>query len=274
MIRNSLLTATAVLLAACASQSPASHEEAQGAANIVASPAVAGPAERAWGASAGKPVAFKEGTDEDSWSFGYSWPAQANAIAPLDAILRARKDKVRAERRGYWEEAQTECPPDAASCMNHYYEEHWAVVTDLAQWLSLSSTVETYSGGAHGNQGFDALLWDKRAEKMREATELFQSERAFSDAVRADFCKALDKERAKRRDNSGVEGFDDCFDPTDAVIILGSSNAKAFDRIGFLIAPYLAGPYVEGDYEVTLPITAMLLSKVKAEFRDSFVVAK
>ena len=53
---------------------------------------------------------------------------------------------------------------------------------------------------------------------------------------------------------------------------IGSSSGKAFDRVGFLIAPYLAGPYVEGSYEVTLPLTPGLLATVKPQYRASFVV--
>jgi len=225
-------------------------------------------------ARSGKPVSFEEGSDGDSWFFSYSWPAQAKAIAPLDALLRARKDKVRAEVRADWRAAKTECPPDSGACTTRSYEEDWQVVADLPDWLSLSSAIGTYSGGAHGNHGFDALLWDKRTGKARATTDLFESKRAFNDAVRAEFCAALNKERAQRREGEELELFEDCFDPTDAVVIFGSSNGKAFDRIGFLIAPYLAGPYVEGDYEVTLPVTAKVLAQVKPQFRASFVAAK
>jgi hypothetical protein len=259
MIRNSVLAAAVLLLAACASQTPAASAAAD---------------ENGAGAQPGKVVTFKESADEDTWSFGYSRPAQANAIAPLDALLLSRKDKVRAERRGFWEEARSDCPPDAVSCMSHYYEEHWAVVADLPRWLSLSASIESYSGGAHGNLGFDALLWDKVAGKLREPSELFQSKRLFVDAVRAEFCAALDKERAERRGGDSMSGFDECPDPTETVIVLGSSNGMAIDQIGFLIAPYIAGPYVEGAYDVTLPVTPQVLSKVKREFRGSFAEAK
>ena len=91
--------------------------------------------------------------------------------------------------------------------------------------------------------------------------------------MQADFCKALNKERAARREGEQMELFEDCIDPTEAVIILGSSNRRVFDRIGFLIAPYLAGPYVEGDYEVTLPVTPAVLAKVKPQYRSSFAAA-
>jgi hypothetical protein len=39
-----------------------------------------------------------------------------------------------------------------------------------------------------------------------------------------------------------------------------------------LVAPYNAGPYAEGSYEVTVPVTPEILALVKAEYRDSFAV--
>jgi hypothetical protein len=54
-------------------------------------------------------------------------------------------------------------------------------------------------------------------------------------------------------------------------VILGSKSHKGFDRIGFLIAPYNAGPYAEGSYEVTLPVTAAVVAAAKPEYRAAFV---
>lgn len=269
MDRKTLLAVFALVLAGCASQSPASDGDTGAGPAAVASATVAGGEEQAI------PVTARdEDVSTETYNFEYSYPAAAGAIPGvrewLDGDLDARKTEL-AEMAVEGQQASK----DSGFPFNRYdFLKGWEVVTDLPAWLSLSAGFSTYTGGAHPNHGYDALLWDKRAEKMREATELFQSERAFSDALRADFCKALNKERAERRDSTGIEGFDECVEPTETVIILGSSNGKAFDRIGFLIAPYIAGPYVEGSYEVTLPVTATVLSKVKAEFRDSFVVAK
>ncbi|MCB2048729.1 MAG: DUF3298 and DUF4163 domain-containing protein [Novosphingobium sp.] len=268
MTRKTLLTGLALVLAGCSSQSPAAGEEARDGPTTAAS---ASPAKEK---TAIPVTARAEAVSTDSYSFSYSYPSAAGVIPGvkewLDADLAARKSYIADLAKEGRKASQNDGFP-----FNPYdFELGWDVVTDLPAWLSLSASFSTYTGGAHPNHGFDALLWDKRAGKMREATELFQSERAFSDVVRADFCKALDKERAEKRDSQGIDGFDECIEPTEAVIILGSSNGKAFNRIGFLIAPYIAGPYVEGTYEVTLPVTEKVLSKVKAEFRPSFVVAK
>jgi hypothetical protein len=272
MVRNGLLTVAAAALAACASQSPASRSDpGEGATKgeaTAGAPATTSAAETI-------PVAARsESVSTESYSFDYAYPAAAGVIPGVKAVLDADLAKHRKQIAQSAAEGKRLAEKEDYPFNSYSFSKGWDVVTDLPAWLSLSAAIGGYEGGAHGYQGFDSLLWDKRAGKLRTPTELFQSERAFVDAVRTDFCSALDKERAERRENEKLDGFDECVDPTEAVVILGSSNGKAFDRIGFLIAPYLAGPYVEGDYEVTLPVTPALLAKVKPQYRSSFVAGK
>ena len=95
--------------------------------------------------------------------------------------------------------------------------------------------------------------------------------------MRTRFCAALDRQRADKRGQpldpkrSGL--FEDCLDPAGQVVILGSADHAHFTRIGFLMGPYAAGPYVEGDYEVTLPVTPAVLSAVRPQYRAAFAVA-
>lgn len=152
------------------------------------------------------------------------------------------------------------------------------MVTETPAWLSLSSTISTYTGGAHGMYWFHTILWDKQAERQREPQELFISKQALAKAIQPEFCRQLDRQRAKKRGEPVKQGSDDpfakCLDPTDYVVILGSSDGKAFDRIGVLVPPYEAGPYAEGSYEVTLPVTPAILAAVKPGFRSSFAAAR
>ena len=152
----------------------------------------------------------------------------------------------------------------------------WKVVTDLPGWLSLSTEVDSFEGGAHPNHAFDAMVWDKAAGQRRDAADLFISKQKFSSVIRAEFCRQIDKQREEKRGepvNRGSEElFNDCIDPLDSTVILGSSNRRTFDRIGVLVAPYEAGAYAEGSYEATLPVTAAVLAAVKPEFRSSFSV--
>ena len=118
------------------------------------------------------------------------------------------------------------------------------------------------------------MLWDRIAARRRAPVDLFASKAALASAIRKPFCRELDRQRARKRSGSGVGDipeFSDCIDPSEQTVILGSSNGKAFDRIGILVAPYAAGPYAEGDYEVTVPVTQKVLDAVRPEFKPAFV---
>lgn len=222
------------------------------------------------------PVAAREvHEDNELYQFDYSYPASAGAVPALKALLDADLEKTRSNLKTEATEAQ-KLSKDGSFPFNPYsHSVEWTVVTDLPAWLSLSTIVGTYTGGAHPNYVFDTLLWDRIAGKRRAPADLFVSKAALSAAIRDPFCKELDRQRAKKRqgqDAGEIDEFSKCIDPVAETVILGSSNGKAFDRIGVLVAPYSAGPYAEGDYEVTVPVTQKVLDAVKPEFKPTFVV--
>ncbi|MFD2580457.1 PdaC/SigV domain-containing protein [Novosphingobium colocasiae] len=183
-----------------------------------------------------------------------------------------RSDRYRARRQQERQDRRLSLQPP------HYYDATWQVVTDLPDWLSLSAEIATYTGGAHGMAVPDTLLWDKSAGAARQPLDLFTSKEALRSATQSAFCAALDKERAKRRgapvDRASGEMFTECIDPVAQTVILGSSNHRTFDRIGFLIAPYEAGPYAEGSYEVTLPVSDKVMAALKPQYRGAFSVLR
>ena len=111
----------------------------------------------------------------------------------------------------------------------------------------------------------------------RSALDLFVSKAAFTAAVRAPFCRALNLEQSKRRGepvNPKDGGFSACPDPADTPVLLGSSNKTHFTRIGIVLPPYAAGPYSEGFYEFTLPVTPAVIKAVKPQYRAAFAVGR
>ncbi|MFY7835544.1 MAG: DUF4163 domain-containing protein [Novosphingobium sp.] len=221
------------------------------------------------------PVTAREVDEEnDTYDFSYSYPASAGAVPALKAILDAELEKSRRDLKTEAEEGRKLAKESGFPFNPYSYSVEWKVVTDLPAWLSLSTLVGTYSGGAHPNYVFDTVLWDRIAGKRRNPVDLFTSKAALTAAIRAPFCKELDRQRAKKRQGEelgGITEFNECIDPLEQTVILGSSNGKAFDRIGVLVPPYSAGPYVEGDYEVTLPVTQKVLDAVRPEFKATFV---
>lgn len=265
------IAATLATLAGCSSPAPADKTEAATAAPTPAA-ATASPA-AAPGAEAGKIAQSNE-----TFEFEYTFPAQANAIPELRALLTDRARKASTE----FESSATAGRKDAEESNYPFhawgYTTNWQVVTDLPDWLSLSAVHWEFTGGAHGNTIFDSLLWDRKAHTARDPLSLFTSVKALEGAAKAAFCEVLDKQRSEKRGEKVVRNADDwasaCIGFDSVTVILGSSNGKSFDRIGFLVPPYAAGPYAEGDYEVTLPVTPAVMKVVKPQYRASFAVGK
>lgn len=212
------------------------------------------------------------------YEFEYAYPAAVGGVPALKAELDKRLAASRAELEKHAKEDQSEAAKDGYPYRPHSATTAWQVVADLPAWLSLSAELYDYSGGAHGMSFYDGLVWDKQANRVIKPIGLFTSKAALSAAIREPFCAALDKEREKRRGepvnrNSGDQ-FDECIDPAESTLILGSSNGRTFDRIGVLIEPYAAGAYAEGSFDLTLPVTPAALAAVKPQYRAAFSVKK
>ena len=209
------------------------------------------------------------------YAFSYRWPAAVEALPALRARLDAEQAGLRRDLARESGEARRDAAADPDMRFVAYeMQAEWKVVTNLPGWLSLSQQVSVYEGGAHPNHGFDALLWDRAAGRARKPIDLFVSAAALDAAIRNPFCDALDRQRAERRgapvNRASGDDFDACIAPSEQTVILGSSDRKRFNRIGILVAPYAAGPYAEGAYDVTVPVTPEVLKAVKPEFRAAF----
>lgn len=265
-----LIAASALAIAAC---KPAAAPEPPAAKTAMArATATAAASSRAPGSAS----AVKE--ENDDYSFTYSWPAPAGAIPALQAWLEGDRTADKAELAKTSKEARADAKANGYPYNQHYSSTEWQVVADLPGWLSMTAMRGTYEGGAHGMNWTEGLLWDKAANKRREVADLFTSSEALGKAIQGTYCDKLDAERSKRREQkvnrkSGDE-FDACIDPMKQTVILGSSDKAHFDRIGVIAAPYEAGPYAEGQYDVTVPVTEAVLALVKPEFRAAFAVGK
>ncbi|MDR2875954.1 MAG: DUF4163 domain-containing protein [Methylobacillus sp.] len=198
------------------------------------------------------------------YTFYYSYPAAAGRIPALKKWLD--EDAV---------SEQKEIATAADADKDHGKFESsviWEVVTELPGWLSLTGAYWAYVGGAHGGGWTKGLLWDKTENREVEALDLFTSPKALLNVVNKLFCAEL--ERQYREKNGSTEGYYGCPNPVDpksgVVMILGSSDHAHFTRIGFLLATNVAGPYVAGEFEVTLPVTPDVLAAVRPEYRASF----
>lgn len=220
-----------------------------------------------------------EGDQEKSFrEFSYSWPRQVSAIEPLAAAFEKERAKQLAEQKSAWAQALADCPEEFVSCSRNFLEVEWQVVADTPRFLSLSSNISTYTGGAHGNYGRGSVVWDRETEEQLDPPVLFTSTAALETALGDGVCKALNAERTKRRGEPVEADANDwasaCVPLTDAVVFLGSSDGAKIDRIGVYYGPYVAGAYAEGDFEFTFPVTPEVLKTVKPDYREAFAVAE
>lgn len=271
-------TVLALLLAACSPDSGTTVPEgvsAKGTMPGANPPTSVKPVARATAAAGGARTVEEE---NERYSFHYSWPDAAGRIPALAALLDARLDADRAELKAQTAQAQKDAQAEGFPWRPYDRSTAWAVITDLPDWLSLSADLYQYSGGAHGMATFDSLVWDKRKGAARAPLDLFSSPDALEAAIKPQFCTLLDRQRAAKRgaeeSRAGGGLFDECITLASTTVILGSSNSRTFDRIGFLIPPYEAGPYAEGTYEVTMPVTARIIAAVRPEYRESFTAPR
>lgn len=215
--------------------------------------------------------------DEENnlYDFEYSYPAEAGNVPTLRARLDNELEKERKLLKADALEARADAADNGFPYNAYSTNISWKLASALPDWLSLSRLEWTYAGGAHGNSVFGSMVWDKSKDRMVAPSSMFKSPKALTAAVREPFCKALNQQRAKKRgarvDAGSDEMFSECIDPMNSsALVPVSSNRRTFDRLTFLIPPYAAGPYVEGSYEVTLPVTQAVLDAVKPEYSAVF----
>ena len=221
--------------------------------------------------SAAGPVKIER--DRKTLEFTYSWPAEAATVPALDhrfrteaklafrkAMANARGDEIlsRQQKRDFNPE---------------FYSKQWTTAGQSARLLALEYELGTFTGGAHPNTSYGALLWDRRAAREIGVTSLFRTPGSFAALTRTFYCHALDQERAKRREGQKLDlaEFSQCPKYSDlAIAPLDKSRNGRFDTIHFVASPYAAGPYVEGAYEIELPVTSQLIAAIKPAYRSSF----
>ena len=274
IMRQVPIAVLALILASCSGKSPEQPVQATPSASAESSD----PASAATATAAPLPIAKPVSIDDSTplYEFSYAYPVQAAAIPGLAAWFKADAAKMKRDLVVHAKEGQSAAKADKRTYYPYGHSTKWGVVTDLPGWLSLSAQRWESLGGAHPNPWQEGLVWNKAAGKRMKGTDLFASPAALSAAIRLPFCAALNQQRADKRGEpvnpKSRDPFDLCIDPAAQTVILGSTDKTHFTRIGVLVDPYEAGPYAEGNYEVTLPVTAAVLRAVKPQYRSAFAV--
>lgn len=182
-------------------------------------------------------------------SFRWSLAPEA-ALEP--ALVRDMRGEALAERAKAIREAQANNGESQPGGRRGPYQwiERWKPEAETDLLLALSAQQYSFTGGAHGNVLLRAVIWDRGAGRRLNFAELFDNPKAAMAALKPEFCKALDAERAQRRGGQVGTSFADCPDFTAyAIVPMGDGEIGA---LRVLVPPYEAGPWAEGVYEITL----------------------
>ena len=207
-------------------------------------------------------------------AFTYGWPRAAAAVPAVERRMKADMTASRARARKYARDDKAERPA-SATYIPHYFAKTWSTVGDTPHLLTLSASIESFTGGAHGNLNFDGLIWDKAAGRAVTLANLFADPAAALAALTPAYCQALDQERSERRGEplplAGENMAADCPPlPKQVALPVDADGDGRFEAVTILIGPYAAGAYAEGSYLVEVPLTAPLRALVKDRYRASF----
>jgi hypothetical protein len=207
--------------------------------------------------------------------FSYKWSAEAAAVPSLDRRFRAEAARqLKEHRETVAEERRMRRRVNSPmSDVRYAFDRSWTTSGQSSRLLSLLAQTYTFTGGAHGNHRSTALLWDRRLGREVTIDSLLARRSWWDGAIRQPFCTLLDRERAKRRqgpvDRSAM--FGECPPLEDVTLSLTDTDRNGrFDHVLVTADPYVAGSYAEGEYEISLPLTATMLARLKPEYRASF----
>ena len=201
--------------------------------------------------------------------FSYHMPKLANPDAALIRYLQQDRAKI------YREYAAPFSDPDLRDEDFSSYESttSWSVDSALSGVLVLLAGRSSYTGGAHGYAFVDALMWDSNAHMPLSFAGLFTNPSAARALLNTSYCRALARERLTRRGEptAADDMFGGCPDlfkeaeayPTKPVY-------GKYSRIAISLAPYVAGPYAEGSYDLEIVIPKGLKQLAKPQYQALF----
>ena len=210
----------------------------------------------------------------DLLEFTYGWPAEAAAIPKLNARFQADLERKRKEAMATAREDKEARGADAPY-NGHDFSQVWETQGQTARLLSLAADLGTFTGGAHGNSIYQALLWDRGKDAPVELKDLFANPGAAFAAMMPIYCKELNGQRAEKRQGEDMAGAADwmvqCRPIAEQIVApVDADKDGRFELFRVLLEPYNAGPYAEGTYEVDVPVTDLIRKLLKPEYSTSF----
>lgn len=180
----------------------------------------------------------------------YRWRAAPEAATQPGLLKSLRSDALTELAREKQDAARDAAEAKKSGFPFRRYETigNWTLAADTPHLLALSGLVYSFTGGAHGNTGYSAKIWDKVANKPIPFSALFTDWNKAQALLEPAYCKALAAEQKTR----GGNPVNNCPKLADQQIVPWADLATTARQFRVLIGPYAAGSYAEGSYLITL----------------------
>ncbi len=205
--------------------------------------------------------------DTPELRFRWTAPPEAVLESLLFAAMRAEAERELAKEQAAASRDASQAAKAKFPFRPYLWSQRWSAEAETPTLLALSVEASGYTGGAHGNLGYGARLFDRARQRPIFFADLFTDPTAAFAALTPAWCAALDAERAIRRGDQVNSMFADCPPLAERTLVpVGEGSIHSF-RV--LVEPYVAGPWSEGSYIVTLD-PAPALPFLKPDYRATF----
>ena len=185
-------------------------------------------------------------------------PAAAMDIAPL-------KDRILALYKADADQARGDAKDDKVGNPDfHPYDidSNWRVTYESDAVLSLSAEIDADTGGAHPNQGFETIVWDKKAARAIPIDALFAPDQAkaalaaIADAASKTWAKTYTQRSGQKPGPDADMAKDGIGADAEKLGTYALTYAKGQTNANGIVLLYGAGqvwPHVLGDFRLSVP---------------------
>jgi len=202
-------------------------------------------------------------------------PASAIAIPPL-------KDRILALHQADVDEAKadaTEDKEDNPSFHPYSIDTIWRVTFENETVVSLSGETNADTGGAHPNQGFQTIVWDKKANHAVPLEALFVPDqvkpalKAIADAAGKAWTRIYIQRSGQKpgKDTDLAEaGIGADPDKLKTYALIYAKGQTAANGIVLLFGAGQVWPHVLGDFRVAVPV-GVFAKYLAPRWREAFI---
>jgi hypothetical protein len=202
--------------------------------------------------------------------------------APETAMaIPALKDKILALYKADADQAKSDAKDDKESNPSfspYTIDTHWRLTFESDAVLSLSAEINSDTGGAHPNEAFQTLVWDKKADRAVPIDALFQPEQskaalaAISEAASKTWTKTYIERSGQKPGPDSDRARDGIGADPEKLKTYALTYAKGEATANGIVLLFGAGqvwPHVLGDFRLTVP-AAVFAKYLRPQWKSVF----